>query len=57
MTSSFLPIPKLLTAISNAAVPLDTQQENFLLVNLANFFSKPRIFEPLDDIQPLLTVS
>ena len=39
-----------------AAVPLETQQQNFLFVTFANCFSNLIIFWPLDDIQPLLAV-
>ena len=55
--SSFFFKPKLLTAISNAAVPFDTAHPNFLLTNFERLFSNNFIFFPEDEIQPLLTVS
>ena len=49
-------MPRLFTAISKAAVPLETQQEKFLLVNFASSFSNLLIFKPLEDTHPLFTV-
>ena len=53
--SSFLFSSKLFTAISRAAVPLETAQANFLLTNLASLFSNNLIFFPDEDIQPFFT--
>ncbi len=39
---------KLLTAISKAAVPLETQHANFLLTSLESFSSKSNIFDPAE---------
>ena len=53
--SSFLFSPRLFTAISKAAVPLDTAQAYFRLTNLDKFFSNKSMSDPAEDIHPLFT--
>ena len=52
ITSSFFLIPRALMAISKAAVPLDTEIENFLLTNFEKFSSNFFTSGPSDDIHP-----